>query len=220
MYTPLDIKRNDKYGSNYWEVFSNKASRIIRCFSDLEYENYILVETDPNIISFCEQPIKIRYLLDGDEIHSIIDMWVKYKDKTEKFIEIKYLSELNPINPKSIRSIKQTKAQKLWCNENGFVYEIRTENDIRGNSIFLSNMKTVLSYIKRSTQQIETDLFYIKKAITKSRITIKKIHELLSEIPLERIKESISWMIYLGIVSANVKDVEFGIQTEVWLNAE
>ncbi len=165
MYYPINIERAKKYGSNYWEVFSPKVNRIVRCYSDLEYEYYILIETNPNIIAFCEKPLKISYNLDGINIESMIDMWVKYKDGTEYFINTKYSSELDPSNPKFERSIRQTKSQQLWCNENGFNYEIKTEIHIRDNPLYIANMKTILSYLKRNLHPIETDILYIEKAI-------------------------------------------------------
>lgn len=219
MYYPINIDRAKKYGSNYWEVFSPKADRIVRCYSDLEYEHYILVETNPNIIAFCEKPLKISYNLDGINIESLLDMWVKYKDETEYFIKIKYSSEIDTGNPKFERSIRQTKSQQLWCNENGFNYEIKTEIHIRSNPLYLANMKAILSYVKRNLQPIETDTFYIKKAISEKELTINQIKDLLPEISLERIKQSIAFMIYMGMAVANVGIIEFGIQTEVRLNA-
>lgn len=219
MYYPINIERAKKYGNNYWEVFSPKANRIVRCYSDLEYEHYILVETNPNIIAFCEKPLKISYNLNGINIESLIDMWVKYKDGTEYFIKAKYSSELDPSNPKSERSIRQTKSQQLWCNENGFNYEIKTEIHIRDNPLYIANMKTILSYVKRNLHPIETDILYIKKAIYEENLTINQIKALLPEIPLERIKQSIAFMIYMGMAVANVGIIEFGIQTEVRLNA-
>lgn len=219
MYYPINIDRAKKYGSNYWEVFSPKADRIVRCYSDLEYEHYILVETNPNIIAFCEKPLKISYNFDGINIESLLDMWVKYKDETEYFIKIKYSSEIDTGNPKFERSIRQTKSQQLWCNENGFNYEIKTEIHIRSNPLYLANMKAILSYVKRNLQPIETDTFYIKKAISEKELTINQIKDLLPEISLERIKQSIAFMIYMGMAVANVGIIEFGIQTEVRLNA-
>jgi hypothetical protein len=66
MYTPLLMKRGSKYGSNYWEVYSPKVKRIIRLFSDLEYDHWVLVENNPSVTSFCEQPLRIACNLSGE----------------------------------------------------------------------------------------------------------------------------------------------------------
>ncbi len=60
MYTPIPMKRSTRYGNNYWEAFSNKMNRDVRFFSDLEYDHWILVEADLDIVAFCEQPMRIQ----------------------------------------------------------------------------------------------------------------------------------------------------------------
>lgn len=66
-----------KYGSNYWVGYSYKLRRHVHFYSDLEYENWILVETNPEVEVFCEQPLRIQYFLDGKKSESIFDMWIK-----------------------------------------------------------------------------------------------------------------------------------------------
>lgn len=120
MYKPIKMKRSMKYGSNYWEGYSPKVKRTVRFFSDLEYDHWVMVETNPNIETFCEQPIRIKQILNEEISESVIDMWVRYKNGEEIFFEIKYLSELDKRNPKSARAIKQIAAQKTWCEEKGY----------------------------------------------------------------------------------------------------
>ncbi|KEP24869.1 hypothetical protein BA70_14805 [Bacillus zhangzhouensis] len=58
MYSPINIKRSSKFGNNYWEAYSPKLKRNVRLFSDLEYDFWVLVETDPKIPNFCERPFE------------------------------------------------------------------------------------------------------------------------------------------------------------------
>lgn len=94
MYKPLITDASKKYGNNRWLAYSNKLKRVVYLFSDLEYEHWLQVETDPDIITFCEQPIKMEIIEDDRTHSSIIDMWVKYKNGEEAFIEIKYTNDL------------------------------------------------------------------------------------------------------------------------------
>ncbi|KRE38153.1 hypothetical protein ASG81_19960 [Paenibacillus sp. Soil522] len=88
----MSIKRNMRYGSNYWESFSPKLNRNVR-FSDLEYDHWVLLEANHNVKIFCEQPLRIKHLFNGELAESIFDMWVKYQDGSESFIEVKYSNE-------------------------------------------------------------------------------------------------------------------------------
>lgn len=220
MYTPIDIRRSSHYGSNYWETYSPKLKRIVKAFSDLEYDNYVLVETNPKIKSFCEQPIRIKCFWEGNLVESIFDMWIKWDDEKEEFIEVKYLSELDPVNPKSDRSIRQTNVQRRWCADHRHNYRIQTEREIRDNSIFLANMKVVLSYVKKRLMPIETDIMNICKIIQQKKYTIGEIINIIPELDEERIFESISWMIYQGKIFSNVEKIPLSVKTEVWANAE
>ena len=149
IYTPVPIKRSSKYGNNYWETYSPKMNRTVRLFSDLEYDNWVLVETNPAVDVFCEQPFEIQYSYDGKPAKSIPDMWLKYKDGYQSLVEVKYSKELTPESKNYLKTDRQVNIQKSYCVEKGFNHRIRTEKDIRGDGIFLANMKMLLPYIKK-----------------------------------------------------------------------
>lgn len=221
IYKPLPIKRSTRYGNNYWEDYSIKMSREVRMFSDLEYDNWILIETDNQVESFCEQPLRIRVEWEGSIMESILDMWIRRRDGSECFIEVKYSSELDPSHKNfSERSYKQTKAQQKWCQENGFQYEIRTEKVIRGNTMYLNNLKTILPYVKQRVKTVETDCYKVLKRINREWITVKTIEKQLPEMSKQRIIEVICRMIYDGTIESNIYFQPFDFNTEVRLYDE
>jgi hypothetical protein len=219
IYTPLPIKRSSRYGNNYWEAISVKMNRTVRMFSDLEYEHWLLIEGDPDVSIFCEQPKKIKVPLDGDIVESILDMWCQRKDGTELFIEIKYAAELDPEHRNfSPRSLRQTRAQQKWCDENGFKYEIRTDKIIRRNPVYLDNLKMILPYVRQRAVPVETDWHKILTSIKNTPITILHVEQRFPEIPKQRIREAICRMIYAGTILSNIDKAPFNSNTEVWLN--
>ncbi|MFZ5966497.1 MAG: TnsA endonuclease N-terminal domain-containing protein [Bacillota bacterium] len=92
---------------------------------------------------YCEQPLKIKYFYNDDYVESIFDMWIRYYDNYEEFVEVKYTKELDPQNLKSKRAIRQITVQSLWCQDNNFGYKVQTEKSIRSNSIYLNNLKHI-----------------------------------------------------------------------------
>ncbi|AJY76277.1 TnsA endonuclease N-terminal domain-containing protein [Paenibacillus beijingensis] len=217
MYSPVPIKRSTKFGNNYWEVYGRKVNRNVRLFSDLEYDNWIMIEGDPQVATYCEQPLLISYQLDNRVVNSIFDMWVQYLDGREVFMEVKYSKELLINNKDSERSLRQTKVQKLWCEERGFTYTIRTEKDIRQNRIFLSNMKLVISQVKN--RQKPNDLYYYKiiKGLQRIRVKLSDFEDSFSSISKARMREIICWLIYEGKINCNADEVLIGDDLEVWL---
>lgn len=77
MYTPIQINRSMKYGNNYWEVYSPKLKRVVRLYSSLEYDHWLLLEITPSIKTFCEQPLKINCKREHKIYSSIFDAWVR-----------------------------------------------------------------------------------------------------------------------------------------------
>jgi hypothetical protein len=210
------MKRSTHYGNNYWEGFSPKVNRNVRFFSDLEYEHWILVETNPRIVEFCEQPLRIKQFHNGDNVESIFDMWIKYVDDTEKFIEVKYSHEFHPKHKNYERVRRQTEAQRAWCKANNIDYEIQTEKEIRGNRIYLENMRYLLP-IARQKVLSETDKQPIIDLLKQNKkLTIEEIQSMLFFDSIYRSREKIYRLIYEGEIGAeNIAHVPLGKQTVV-----
>lgn len=220
LYTPIQMPRNTKYGSNYWNATSRKINRRVEFFSDLEYDHWILVESNPAITSFCEQPLKIKHLYKGEIVTFVFDMWLLFSDGTEKFIEVKYERDLDPNNPKSIKTIRQTSAQEDWCYKNNKPYEIMTDSKIRSNPLLLSNLKQIVSYSRNRTAPNELDQYQINRIVRNRRITMKEIEHELFHLAPQRILETICNLIYTGHVQANISNCLIGPSLEVWQNVE
>lgn len=207
-----------KYGSNYWEAFSPKMKRNVRFFSDLEYDHWILVETDPNIKHFCEQPLKIDMIIDDKKLESIFDMWIQYKDGQEVFVEVKYSDELNPEHRNYQRVKRQTEVQSEWCRLNHKNYKIQTDREIRDNRVYLENMRTLLPFARH--RAVETDQQNVLKVLDDQTMTIAQIQNALNQIALPRLRASIYLMIYNGrLTSSNITDCILGKNTEVMKHA-
>ncbi|MCU5086389.1 hypothetical protein OCA23_24095 [Bacillus cereus] len=54
MYKPLITNANKKFVINRWISYSSKLQREVFLFSDLEYEHWLIIESNPTIIDFCE----------------------------------------------------------------------------------------------------------------------------------------------------------------------
>lgn len=165
MYNPI-INKSRHYGNNRWFAFSPKLRRVVYLYSDLEYDNWVLTEMNPDVKTFCEQPLRICKNIDGQLITSIPDMWIRWNNKKETLVEVKYSSQLNWDHPKSDRrTFLQIQCQTQWCQENGYDYQIHTERDVRSNPIFLENMKRLLPYLRHYSETIDTDDKRLLRAI-------------------------------------------------------
>ncbi|MBB2984768.1 hypothetical protein [Paraburkholderia tropica] len=69
-------------GAHRLEVFSPKLSRRMIFFRRAQLDQWILLEADPAVITFCERP---GYVVVGDE-RRLADFWVRFSDRQELVI--------------------------------------------------------------------------------------------------------------------------------------
>ncbi|WP_391205441.1 TnsA endonuclease N-terminal domain-containing protein [Psychrobacillus sp. L4] len=170
MYKPLIVDASKKYGNNRWVAFSHKINRMVYLFSDLEYEHWLLIESDANVVAFCEQPLKMEVLGDNKKSASIVDMWVRYKDGQETFIEVKYSKDLSK---ESV--VKQINVQQLWCKANNISHEVRNERNIRSNPILLSNLKVLIKQANSRLNNNQMEIMQIEHHIGEEHQQIQHI---------------------------------------------
>lgn len=214
MYKPLITNTSKKFGNNRWFSYSSKLQRNVFLFSDLEYEHWLIIESNPKVIDFCEQPLLMNAYINGKLMTSIIDMWVKYDTGHEEFLEIKYSSDLT-----KQRVINQITIQKHWCNEHKFQHHVITEEHIRTNRMLLSNLKILVKGQKQQKQQLDLDRYLIMKILKDATAKIP-LAFLIQEtkLPQNRLFLSIGQMILNGELYSNISQQYYGLNTEVWLN--
>lgn len=137
------------YGNNLWQTYSPKLGRVVKLYSDLEYHHWILVEATPEIVTFCEQPVKMLSRVDGRDRASYIDMWVQWRNCTEQYREVKYASEMAKIDSKPLLE-RQLAIQQLWCGRHGVDHAIITDEQIHANKLLLLNWRLILSTLSNA----------------------------------------------------------------------
>ncbi len=217
MFKPLQIKRSSRFGSSYWEVFSVKANRIIQLFGDLQYDNWVLVESNPKIKSFCENPNVTNYVRYGKEREPFYDMWVQWDDFSEELIKVYRIKELSSTNNNFDNLKNIIKHQENWCIKKGYKFSVITENEIRNNTILLDNLKIIIAYTRNKSYAVEIDTRKIINAIQNGQNSIQSIEKYLLFLPTYKILEAFSWLIFSGIISSDIDIKPLNPNTKVWL---
>ncbi|KUO74320.1 MAG: hypothetical protein APF81_02820 [Desulfosporosinus sp. BRH_c37] len=159
-------------------------------------------------------------LVDGNIVESTYDMWVRYRDGKEVFYGVKYFKGFDTINPKKHNSMMlQINAQRLWSEEHGYTYIVRTDQHIRQNKIFLANMKALIPYLKQHMIPIETDRHLVFKRVSSEPCSITELSK-YTGLSLSRIFETLSRLFVNGEVKCNFEHILLGVDTEVWINGE
>ncbi|WP_185805395.1 TnsA endonuclease N-terminal domain-containing protein [Bacillus canaveralius] len=217
IFKPVINPKTSHFGSNFWDGFSNKINRDVNFYSDLEYEHWILVETNPLIVSFCEQPKKIRDEYEGDWHESIFDMWIKWYNGKEEFIEIKYEKDVadakTRLTKRSNKIHIQLQIQQSWCRRENYPYRLVTESDIRRQPE-LSNRKMFLPFIRGFENIDEIVAQKVYNLITKEEKTISELFN-LSGIDIFILNPILFYLYYQGKISIDFEKAFYTNQSKV-----
>lgn len=138
-----------KYWSNLWNVFSPKISRYLTLYSDLEYYYWIKIESDADIVGFCEQPTIAKGWFEGKRGESIFDFWVLKNYGKEEYWEVKYSHDLETAENKH-ELIKQLTIQKQWANKHNFSYYVKSDSELLEHVVLLDNWSKILLTVTHS----------------------------------------------------------------------
>jgi hypothetical protein len=215
MNQPIVMPRSSKYGNNYWNSNGPKVGmREVILYSDLEFDNWLLVETNPRIEAYCEQYKEISYLLDGKLHTTIPDIWTREVTGEQEIIEVKYEIELQPFHPNYSRNMRQIQAQREWCNKEGMKHKVLTEKTIRAYPIGLENRLKMVSIIKNPAKSVAEDQVFGN--ISKYNQTIGALHEnLKSKFTLAEVLNACIRATYSGKTITNINDVLWSVKTEI-----
>lgn len=142
----LDCKKRvreigGKYGSLTGIKYGNK--KITHFESSLERDYIYLLEFDPKVNSYQEQPLRVHFK-DRNQTKRIYtpDFLVESRNST-LLVEIKYQAYLD--KHKDLLEDKFNAAHE-FCSKHGIQFKVITENEIRGNKVYLDNLKFLSNY--------------------------------------------------------------------------
>ncbi len=197
------------YGNNFWQAYSPKLRRTVKLYSDLEYHHWILIEATPEIVTFCEQPLRMQSRFDGRDRASFIDMWVEWRDGTEQYRELKYAKDMAQRDENPFLS-RQLAVQEAWCRRHGVEHAIVTDEEVFANKLLLRNWRLILSILANAR---EADLRSLQATIRKivglhGAISLGDIRAVLLE-PTETIfQAAVFALIHQGSIKAPLESVE------------
>lgn len=213
MYNPIIQNGSKKFGNNRWKSYSIKIQRDVFLFSDLEYDNWLLNECNPKVITFCEQPFEILIPYKSQIRKSIPDMWILYDNGDEEIVEVKYASELE-----KTKVIEQIEIQQQWCKERNIKHRVATDENIRKSKLLLSNNKFIIKMLKNQPQiNSEFQMQLLKDLNVFSQIKISE-YSTNNRFSDKMILNTLAYLVFRGDISADLSNTHFGLNMEVSVN--
>lgn len=160
---------------------SDKMNRMIAFESLIERDCIYILEFEPDVLEFEEQPLSIEYQYENKQHHYTPDFHVK-KAHQEVIIECK--PSIFVDTPENCRKFD---AARQWCEKHNYRFEIVTESKLRAG-FRLENIKFLTRFAR---QHVEPDMqarIYDALLFLKGNITL---NDLASQISPENLRLAI-----------------------------
>ncbi|WP_188455567.1 TnsA endonuclease N-terminal domain-containing protein [Virgibacillus oceani] len=215
MYNPVVDPSKKHYGSNFWDCYSSKIDRDVHFYSELEYDHWIHIETNANIVEFCEKPKKIKGILDNKIHETTFDMWIKWKDGKEEFLEVAYKKNIETSNSTK----RRIQLHQEWCKNNNYNYRILNEDEIRKQPL-LDNLKVMLPYTKNFDKVNEILIFSLLKNIKQNPVTFRDLMKKITQVDTYSFYLNIIYLYYQGEINIDLEEEYFNHLSKVWKKNE
>lgn len=73
LYSPINKIKNEM-GRNRFYVYSRRLHREVRLYNSLQYDYWVLTESDTTVMSYCERPLKIKVSIAGKIVETVLFM--------------------------------------------------------------------------------------------------------------------------------------------------
>lgn len=207
---PAWYPEKDRYGGSLWIVRSLRMKRKCHFQYELERDHWLLVEFNPEIVWFCEHPLKVSMPVEGLDVGTIFDMLLKWRDGSWTLREIKQEKTIDPDHiSDDVR--RQLAAQEAWCSLYKVHYERLTEEQIRKNTLYLENLKQMTPYLRNpSCPGIDQYLPVVKKMLKAAgEVPIGKLEGATSLEFRGSLLRTIVRMLWRGELQAPLEEQEF-----------
>lgn len=190
-------------------VASSKLGRAAEFESALERDLLTLLEFDPEVLAFEEQPVRIAFTLpDGSEHTYTPDVLVTYRGslarrepKRVELIEVKYRADLfaqwTELKPK-------LKAGRAYAREHGWRFVILTEREIR--TPYLQNVRFLRGY--RALEPDRRDVSLLKASL---RHGSKQVEQVLESAAADRWRRAELIPVLWHLVASGAVEVDLSV---------
>lgn len=115
---------------------SHKTGRAVAFESRLERDLFLLLDADPDVVAFDEQPVTIAFELRGEKRRYTPDCHVVRRSQPDELVEVKYAHDLASLDPSArVRMREAHDAAQAWCVARGWRFSLRTDRDIVGAAL-------------------------------------------------------------------------------------
>lgn len=162
--------------------------------SQLEKDYIFLLEIDPLVKQFREQPLRIYYTLDGQQRHRYTPDFLVVRGARTQVVEVKTKGEAE-----TEENLRLFRAVALECSQSGYEFVVATDADIRVQPR-LQNVQLLWRYAR--TQFLPHHQIYCRQALRSGPVTLG---ELTRHFDSKRVGRAVVYsLIYWGVLNVDL----------------
>lgn len=182
--------RRTRFYCNYWENWSTRLGRPVGLYRDINYDDWIRIECDPEIVWYNERPTPVRLRLRDRAITCQFDVVFERRDGTFVCRRLRYGKV----------SQEQLEAESRWCRQFGFRYDVIDEAALLEHKWLIVNWKRMLPYLPRTNQWIERQI--LTNLAEDGWATLGAIERLVFQTDLQVVRASMFALLHRGMLVA------------------
>jgi hypothetical protein len=158
----MPVRNVSNHGGNITGAIpSRKLGRMVHFESLTERAYLYLLEHDPQVARYEEQPCRIRYQIAGREHHYTPDVAVFWREGLPSLIECKPAARLDDPDNQA-----KWMAARLWCAQHGYTFAVVTEALAQQHAILLDNLGALAghAYQRYAPQALDAVLAVVQAA--------------------------------------------------------
>lgn len=198
--------------NSLWYVYSPRTRTDWVLRSDLEWDHFVLAESDPDLVNCVYAPDKRTVTFQGDTVNLEIDAVVTLRDGTIEGRLVRYSTD-EPDPMQAPKLARQTAAAEAL----GMRYRVLTEEYIRRNHILLANWRRAIAWLAaardRSLAAFELEL---ERAITlEAKLTLADIESRFGEASFPLYAAAAFSGVQKGIYRSDLDKMPLSLQTAI-----
>jgi len=202
--------------NSLWYVYSPRSQTDWVLRSDLEWDHFVLVESDPTIVSCSYEPAKQNLSLDGKMMDIPVDAIITYSDGSVEWRRVRFAGGERDEQSPAMRQLNERIAAAKFA---GVAYRLWTEESIRCNAIRLSNWRRAIAWMAaardRSLAAYQDEL---RQALrSENSLTLGQIESMFGEASFGLYAAAAFGELQRGIYVSNLDEMPLSLHTVIQL---
>ena len=180
------------YKSHRYDLFGPKIQRMLTLYSVSQVNNWLLLESDPLVLSYCERPV----IVPDSKPKIVVDFWAGYAGRDELWLVNRSDGSAGDIDAFS-------PAFALWAKTNKFKLRQLPHSEEVKSKVFFDNWGTIIRDLSANRRYLQPLLLQSVREVLEQQRPIGALCRLLPEEDPVLVRVAAYAMLHSGVASCS-----------------